>query len=93
MIPTVAILSTMPLNFSNVLRNDEIQSTRAIGLSVPLREDATLWMDAATVLISELAFFAASSSRDASTVVTSGVSNWLVGVSWFIREYLGYGKL
>ena len=39
---TVAILSTMPSNFSNVLRNEEIQSTRLIGLSVSLTVDAAI---------------------------------------------------
>jgi len=82
---TVAILSTTLLNFSNVFRNEENQSTRTIGLSVPVPADATLWMGSATVPISELAFFAASSSRAGSTAVTSGVSK----VSWFIREYSG----
>jgi len=81
---TVAILSTAAWNFSNALSNEEIQLTRAIGLSVPLSGDATLWIGAATVLISELVFFAAS--RAASTVVTSGVPRWSVGDSWFILQ-------
>ena len=88
-IPTVAILSTMPLKFSNVLRNEETQSIRAIGLLVPLSADAALWVGATAVLISELAFSAASSSRAASAVLTSGVSSCSVWVSWFIRECSG----
>jgi len=86
---TVAILYRTRLKFSNVLRNEEIQLTKGIGLSVPLSADAMLWMGLATVLISELAFSAASNFRAASTVVTSGVSSWSVGVSCFIREYSG----
>jgi len=71
---TVAILSTTSLNFSNVLRNEEIQSlpTTAIGLSVPLTADAMLWTGPTTKFISEMAFFA--DSRATFTVVTSVVS-------------------
>ena len=82
---TVAIFSTAAWNFSNVLRNEEIQSTRVIGLSVPLSADAALWTGAATVLMSEMAFVAAS--RATSTVVTSEASSWSDGVSWFIHEH------
>jgi len=67
---TLAILSTTALNFSNVLRNEETQSTTLIGLSVPRTADAMLWTGAATKLTSEMAFFA--DSRTAFTVVTSG---------------------
>jgi len=81
---TVAILSTTPLNFSNVLRNEENQSTRAIGLSTA---DAALRMGPATKLIAKLGSSVASSSRVASTAVTPVLSGWSVGVSWFIREY------
>ena len=82
---TVAILSATALNFSNAVRNEEIQSTRTIGLS---SANATLWIGAAIVLISELAFFAAS--RAASTVKTSWVlSLWVGPVSWFIDKYSG----
>ena len=84
----MAIWSTMPLNFSNDLRNEEIQSTRLIGLSVSLTAGVTLWTGAATVLIAGVAFFVASSSRAASAVVTSGVSSRSDGVSWFIHEYV-----
>ena len=69
---TVAILSTTALNFSNVVRNEEIQSTTPIGLSVPPTTDAMLWTGAATKLVSEMAFFA--DSRAAFTVATSGVA-------------------
>ena len=79
MMLTVAIWSIMPLNFSNDLRSEEIQSTRAIGLSVSLTADATLWVSVATALVSGLAFFAAS--RTASRAVTSGVPSWSDGVS------------
>jgi len=68
---TVAILPTTSLNFCNVLRHEEIQSTTPIGLSVPLTADATLWTGVATKLISEMAFFADSL---AAITVTSGVS-------------------
>ena len=82
---TVAILSATALNFSNAVRNEEIQSTRTIGLS---SANATLWIGAAIVLISELAFFAAS--RAASTVKMSWVlSLWVGPVSWFIDKYSG----
>ena len=81
----MAILSAMALNFFNVLRNEEIQFIRLIG-SVPLMADAVLWTPgAATMFILDLAFFAASSSRAASTAVTSGVSSWSDGISWFIQ--------
>ena len=76
-----AIWSIMPLNFSNDLRNEEIQSTRAIGLPVSLTADATLWMGAATALISELA-----TSMAASTAVTFRVSSWSDGVAWVMHE-------
>ena len=77
---TVAILSTAVWKFFNASRSEEIQSTRAIGFkSVPLTADAMLWMGAATVPISELAFLAAS--RAASTVVTSGLPSWSLVIS------------
>ena len=53
-----------------------------------LTAEAALWIEPVTVLISELAPFAASSFRAASAVVTSEVSSWSVGVSWFIHEYV-----
>jgi len=84
MMLTVAIGSTRSMNFFNVSRN-ETQLTAAVGLSVPLIADAVRWTGAATVLISEVAFFVASSSRTACAVVTSEASNWSVGVSWFIH--------
>ena len=78
---TVAILSATALNFSNVLRNEEIQSTRAIGLSAPQTADAALRTGPVTRLISEKVFFAPS--RAASAVATSGVSSRLGGVSCY----------
>ena len=77
----------MPLSFSNVWMTEEIQSARLAGLSVPLTADAMLWIGAATVLISELAFFA--TPRAAPTIATPGVPSWSDGVSWFVREYSG----
>ena len=80
MILTVAILSATALNFFNVLRNEEIQSARLIG-SVLLTADAALWTGTPIMLISAMAFFAAS--RAASAVVTSGVSSWSDEVSCY----------
>jgi len=77
---TVAILSTVPLNLSNALSNEETPPTRLIGLSVPR---AVLWGGGATVLIPDMAFFA--SSRAVTTAETSGVSNWYGRVSWLIH--------
>ena len=79
---TVAIFPATALNFSSVLRNEEIQSTRLIG-SVPLTADTVLSTRVVTNLISEMVFFAAS--RAVSAVVTSGVSSWSDGVSWVIH--------
>ena len=71
----MVILFAMALNFSNVLRNEEIQFMRLIG-SVPLTADTVLWtLGAATMFILELAFFVAASSLAAFTAVTSEVSN------------------
>jgi len=85
---TVAILPATALNFSNVLRNEEIQLKRLIGLLVTPAADALLWAGAATMLISEPPFFAASSSRTASTVtVTSGVSSWSDGVFCYSNNH------
>ena len=82
---TVAILSVIALNFSNVLRNEEIRFTRLIG-PAPLMADAVVWTPGtATMFILDLAFFAASSSLAAFPAVTSGVSNWLDRISWFIQ--------
>ena len=89
MILTVAILSTTLLNFSNVWMKEEIQSTRPIGLSVPLTTDGAVWTGPATVFIPKRAFFVTSSSRAVSTIVMAGVLSWSVGVSWFIRECSG----
>ena len=75
---TVATLSATALNFSNVLRNEEIQSMTLIG-SAPLRADTVLETGAAMMLISAMAFFAVS--RAASVLVTSGVSSPSDGVS------------
>ena len=83
---TVAIWATTLLNFFNDLTNDEIQSIRAIGLSVLLTADAMLWTGAATMLIAEMASFVASISRATSAVVTSEASGWSVVISWFIHE-------
>ena len=70
---TVVILSATVLNFSNALRNVEIQSTRAVKLSVPPRADATLW----TGPVTELALF--SASQAASMVAISGVPSCDIG--------------
>ena len=51
--------------------------------------EAVLWTGAAIVLIPDFAFFAAASSRAASTAVTSVVSSWSDGVSWFIQIRFG----
>ena len=88
---TVASWSTTPLNLFNVWRNGKIPSTRTIGLSAP--PDAVPWTGAARLSIPEVVFFTASSSRAASSVVTSEASSWSVGVSWFNHEYVFGRKL
>jgi len=80
---TTAILSQTALNFSNVLRNEEIQSTSLFGLSPPLT--ATLWMGGARVLVPVLPFVTTSSDGAGSRAVTPVVSSWSNGVSWIIH--------
>ena len=83
---TVEIWSTTPLNFSNVPRNDDIESITAIGLSMLLTADAVLLTDTATGLIPEVAFPVASISLAGSAVLISEVSNWSVIVSWLFMS-------
>ena len=83
---TVAILFMTPLNVSNVSRNEAIQSTRPIRLSVLLTTDAALWMGPVIVLILKMPLFVASSSRAAWAVITPGVPSWSDGVSWVIQH-------
>ena len=90
---TMAIWSTTPLNFHNVLGNDDTQSVRAFGLSVLLTADAVLSTDAATRLIPETAFPAPSIFSAGSAVLMSEVSSWLAVVSRFIHEHLCGRKL
>ena len=87
---TVTILSTTALNLSNVLRNEEIQSTRAIGLSAPLTADAVLWAGAAAMLILEMACLAASRAPSATGVPSW--SSWIIHVKIWMENQTQLGE-
>ena len=84
---TVAILSTTELNETSVLRKEEIESTRGIGLSALLVADAALWTGAVMTLMSDAAPLA--SSRAASTVARSGALIWSDGAVMEGTEFEG----
>ena len=77
---TAAMLSTMQLNLSRDLRNDETESIRLIGLLTWLIVDAPFSTDPDKVFMVKMALVEAS--RAASTFASSGTLSWFRAGSW-----------